>query len=146
MASLTLPHLILAWLVLATDGAGRAGEQPPWEQVLGPPQGTWAEPQDSVEWRSDLAAAVVEAAASGRPLFVTLRCLPCKQCAGFDQAVLEGGPLLDPLLRRFITVRIIDAALADLRILPMATHQEPARNHWPRAGLVPKAGRLRRRS
>ena len=102
----------------------------PWAEVLGPAQGEWAPPQDEVRWRSDLFAAVLEAEETGRPLFVTLRCLPCKQCAGFDQAVLEGGPELDPLLRRFITVRLTDAAEADLRILPMSTHQDLDLSWW----------------
>lgn len=127
MGTPSLLHLILTMLAIAPGGSG---EQPPWEEVLGPPQGTWAEPQAKVRWRDDLTAALLEAETSGRPLFVTLRCLPCKQCASFDQAVLEGGPQLDPLLSRFVTVRITDAGKADLRVLPMGTHQDLDLSWW----------------
>ena len=111
-------------------GPARAEPQQPWGEILGPSEGTWAEPQAKVRWRTDLGAAVREAEDTGRPLFVTLRCLPCKQCAGFDQAVLEGGPELDPLLARFVTVRLTDAGQADLRLLPMATHQDLDLSWW----------------
>jgi hypothetical protein len=62
---------------------------------------------------------MAEARQQNRPLFVTFRCLPCKQCSAFDKEVLEGGTDLDPLLNQFITVRLTDAAAIDLRVFPM---------------------------
>jgi len=110
--------------------AGPGSPERPWAEILGPARGSWPPAAEEVRWREDLLDALDEAADSGRPLFVTLRCLPCKQCADFDRAVLEGGPELDPLLRRFVTVRLTDAAAADLRLLPMATHQDLDLSWW----------------
>ena len=62
-----------------------------WIEILGPSRAQLPFPQPQVVWRGDLNAALKEAQETKRPLFVTLRCLPCKQCASFDQAVLEGG-------------------------------------------------------
>jgi hypothetical protein len=38
-------------------------------------------------WSDDLTAALATAKAENRPVFVTLRCLPCKQCSAFDKDV-----------------------------------------------------------
>ena len=87
-------------------GVARAGD-PDWATILKPvDRASWPKPAAEVVWREDMAAALAEAKASGKPLFVTFRCLPCKQCMSMDQAVLDGGPTLDPLLKRFITVRL----------------------------------------
>src|SRR6186713_1267977 len=72
-----------------------------WEQVLGPPRGQLPAPLPDVKWRSDLGNAMAQAKRENRPLFVTMRCLPCKQCSAFDKNVLEGGAELDPLLKQF---------------------------------------------
>src|SRR5829696_5089380 len=98
-------QLVLAVTVLALLGAGQAGTAVDWEDVLGPSTARLPAPQETVRWRGDLAGALREAQAENRPLFVTLRCLPCKQCSAFDKNVLEGGSDLDPLLEQFVTVR-----------------------------------------
>ena len=69
----------------------------------------WPDAQAQINWRKDLKAAFSEAQLADRPLFVTFRCLPCKQCLDFDKSVLDGGPELGPLLKSFITVRLTDA-------------------------------------
>ena len=101
-----------------------------WSVILAATPAELPEPQDEVEWRSDFPAALREADKTGRPLFVTLRCLPCKQCASFDQDVLEGGDELTPLLRQFITVRITDAMQIDLARLPVAGFQDLDMSWW----------------
>src|SRR5690242_20326004 len=79
-----------------------ATEKIDWGQILAPsPKVQFPPPMEAVKWRSDLGNAMEQARRENRPLFVTLRCLPCKQCSAFDKDVLEGGPLLDPLLRQF---------------------------------------------
>ena len=106
-------------LILGANGVHGA-TMPPWKEILGPPQGnvpSFVSP--TVAWRTNLAAAMAEARQNNRPLFVTFRCLPCKQCADFDKEVLEGGPALAPLLAQFITVRLTDAAAIDLGIFPV---------------------------
>jgi hypothetical protein len=104
---------------------------PDWNAILGTPaQGQPPAPLDKVIWRPDLAAALAEARAANRPLFVTLRCLPCKQCSAFDKDVLEGGPDLDPLFRQFITVRLTSAKDVDMRLLPMDGFEDLDLSWW----------------
>jgi serine protease Do len=120
-------------IAAASSGGARAPQAtsaPDWAEILRPPQGTWPPPQERVVWREELNAALGEAREGGRPLFVTLRCLPCKQCADFDRAVLEGGPLLDPLLARFVTVRLTRADDIDLRLLPIEGFQDLDLSWW----------------
>ena len=120
--------LVLAAGVQETGEAGAAG--PDWTTVLGPWEGTLPPPADEVVWREDLDAALAEARRDGRPLLVTLRCLPCKQCAAFDKDVLEGDPELDPLLARFVTVRLTSMIDVDQRLLPFPGYQDLDLSWW----------------
>lgn len=62
-----------------------------WEEILGPSQGMVPEfAEGEVVWRDDLLAGLAEAREHNRPLLITWRCIPCKQCADFDKSVLEG--------------------------------------------------------
>lgn len=101
-----------------------------WRQVTQPTDAPWPEPLGEVVWRTDLSRALDEARDSGRPLFVTLRCLPCKQCASFDASLMESSPELDRLLSRFITVRLTDAAALDLALLPAEGFQDLDLSWW----------------
>src|SRR5436305_5472683 len=104
---------------------------PPWKEILGPSQGTIPPaPSFRVTWRTDLPAALAEAKEKQLPLFVTLRCLPCKQCAEFDKEVLDGGSDLDPLLAQFVSVRLTNAAAIDLRIFPVEGFQDLDLSWW----------------
>src|SRR3954468_8205665 len=51
----------------------------------------------------------------GKPLLVVLRCVPCLACAGIDASVLN-EPDLQPLLDKFVCVRLINANALDLSI------------------------------
>lgn len=102
-----------------------------WKEILGSSSGTVpADPGGEVVWRSDFAAALTEAEKDGKPVLVTWRCLPCKQCATFDKDVLEGSESLDPLLRRFVTVRLTDASQLDEQYFPYRTHQDLDLSWW----------------
>jgi hypothetical protein len=83
-----------------------------------------------VQWLEDLGVAKSIAAREGRPMFVVMRCLPCKQCADFDAAVLEGGPLLTPLLAQFVTVRLASVQQLDLRQFPLQSMQDLDVSWW----------------
>lgn len=106
----------------------------PWAEILGPAQspapGVQPVPAQSVTWRAELTEARAEAQRTNRPLFVVFRCLPCKQCADFDAEVLEGGERLDPLLARFVTVRLTGAHDVDLRLFPMREFQDFDLSWW----------------
>lgn len=102
-----------------------------WREILGTPAGTLpADPGGEVVWRTDFQAVLKEARETGRPIFVTWRCLPCAQCAEFDKNVLDGSEQLDPLLRRFVTVRMTDASKLDQRYFPYPTHQDLDLSWW----------------
>lgn len=127
--SLLILHalVLLPTCALAQTGSG----EQKWAEILGPQQADIpADPGGSVTWREDFSAALAEAKKTNRPILVTWRCLPCKQCAEFDKNVLEGSESLDPLLRRFITVRMTDAAQLDERYFPYTTHQDLDLSWW----------------
>ena len=124
--------IALAFGALLLSAALQPAEGPPWDEILGTSRGSRPAPQAEVAWRSDLRGALEEARASGRPLFVTLRCLPCKQCADFDKDVLEGGPRLDPLPGPW-----------PRSVLPTATSPPVPRPRWCSDGRAP-SGMTRR--
>ena len=119
------------WVLTFCSIAFALSAAPPWNDILGPAQGT-IPPATSfrVTWRADLPAAQAEAKQKRLPLLVTLRCLPCKQCAEFDKEVLDGGSDLDPLLAQFVTVRLTNAAAIDLRICPVEGFQDLDLSWW----------------
>ena len=81
--------LLLVWLCPASLFAAVN-----WAEILGPSQAEIPLPLGSVVWRHELMPALAEARRDNKPLFVTWRCLPCKQCSAFDKDVLEGGDIL----------------------------------------------------
>src|SRR5690606_16816408 len=46
---------------------------------------------------NDIARGIAEAKRTGKPLFVTFRCVPCKACEGFDAEVAQGSELIQQL-------------------------------------------------
>jgi serine protease Do len=120
--------LLLGLIVLLPSPVALAA--PDWNEILGPSQAKIPAPLADIVWRTDLQKALAESQQTNRPLFVTLRCLPCKQCSAFDKDVLEGGPLLAPLLSQFITVRLTDAKAIDFRLLPAQTYQDLDISWW----------------
>src|SRR4051812_49227167 len=122
-------RIAMALVLLSLASLALAAE-PDWNAILTSGPANLPAPQEKVIWRSDLKASLLEAQSTGRPLFVTLRCLPCKQCSAFDKDVLEGGGELDPMLKQFVTVRLIDANAADLRLLPVEGFQDMDLSWW----------------
>lgn len=101
-----------------------------WKDPLSPSRVKLPTPRDKLVWLDSASSAFEQARAEGRPVFVTLRCLPCDQCAEFDKDVLEGGPLLGPLLRQFVTVRLTSMRELDLRLFPIADFQDLDLSWW----------------
>jgi hypothetical protein len=63
------------------------------------------------DWKKGLEKAKWE----GKPALVVLRCVPCLACAGIDAGVLH-EPELQPLLDKFVCVRVINANALDLSL------------------------------
>ena len=121
-------NVIVALLAVSFAFASMAA--PNWNEILGPSRAEIPLPLDTVVWRRDVNAALADAKRDNKPLFVTMRCLPCKQCSAFDKEVLEGGAELNPVLARFVTVRLTNAANIDLRMFPMEGFQDLDMSWW----------------
>ena len=65
---------------------------------------------------NDLAAGVGAAKASGKPLLVVFRCIPCEACQKFDDDVARRDPVIRDLLDEFVCVRIVQANAIDLTV------------------------------
>jgi hypothetical protein len=64
---------------------------------------------------NDFDKAVAEARRSGRPIFVTFRCVPCKACAGFDAEVAQGSDVITKLAaEKFVALRQVEMKGVDL--------------------------------
>src|SRR4051794_40481981 len=71
--------------------------------------------QGSRDWiYNDLEEGVRDARASGKPLLVVFRCIPCEACQEFDDDVARRDPIIRDLLDRFVCVRIVQANAIDL--------------------------------
>jgi serine protease Do len=65
---------------------------------------------------NDFKKGFAEAKRTGKPLLVTLRCVPCLACAGIDARILQNSVELVPLLDQFVCVRVINANALDLSL------------------------------
>jgi hypothetical protein len=78
-------------------------------------RGDKASLEDSERWiYGDYRGALAKGKETGTPVMVTLRCVPCLACAGFDAEVLRERTELTPLLDQFICVRVINANDLDI--------------------------------
>jgi serine protease Do len=75
---------------------------------------------------NDLAKGFAEAKATGKPLLVVLRCLPCEHCVKLDDELVETDANLRPLLEKFVRVRVISANGLDLSLFQFDTDQSYA--------------------
>ena len=72
---------------------------------------------DAGNWiYNDLAKGIDEARRTGKPLLVTVRCIPCVACAGFDSRVLHYDPQIADLMDKFVRVRIVQGNGMDLSL------------------------------
>lgn len=130
----TILLIIFAFITVAVCGSVlliMADEPKDWQTYITKLQNAnIPEPQKDMVWRYDVKKAFDVAKQTGRPVFVTMRCLPCKQCSIFDKTILDGGPELDPLFKQFITVRLTSAHDLDLNIFPVEDYQDLDLSWW----------------
>ena len=68
-----------------------------------------------VNWiYDDLKYAQEQGRKTGKPLLVTFRCVPCEACKGFDARVRKNDPEIGDLLKRFVTLRLVQMKGVDL--------------------------------
>ena len=117
-------------LVLTGPMMVAAADETNWNEILTDTEIKLPAPRPKVEWLTRFDPAFKQAQEENRPLFVTFRCLPCKQCAEFDQDVLDGGTDLDPLLKQFVTLRLTNAEHIVLNIFPLEGYQDLDLSWW----------------
>ncbi len=71
----------------------------------------------------DLPKAFEEAKATGKPLAVALRCIPCEECVKLDDDLVDKDPRLKPLLEQFVRVRVVGTNGLDLATFQFDTDQ-----------------------
>ena len=66
---------------------------------------------------NDIGQATAEAKKQNKPLFVTFRCVPCKDCAAFDADVANGNERVrDVAKEKFVSVRQVEMKGVDLSL------------------------------
>ena len=64
---------------------------------------------------NDLPAAIAQAKKFNKPIFVTFRCVPCKNCAGFDAEVAKGSDIIAKFAtEKFVSLRQVEMKGVDL--------------------------------
>ena len=64
---------------------------------------------------NDISAGFSEAKRTGKPLFITFRCVPCVDCLGFDGEVADGNDAIKQLAsEEFVSVRQVEMKGVDL--------------------------------
>lgn len=65
---------------------------------------------------NDLAKGFAEAKATGKPMFVILRCIPCQECVKLDDDLVNQDKRVRPLLDKFVCVRLVSTNGLDLAL------------------------------
>lgn len=64
---------------------------------------------------NNFSAAIEQAKKTDKPIFVTFRCVPCKNCAGFDAEVAKGSEGIKKLAQeKFVSLRQVEMKGVDL--------------------------------
>jgi hypothetical protein len=72
---------------------------------------------------NDLGKGFAEARRTGKPLLVTLRCIPCEACVKLDDDLVNQDRRVRPLLEKFVRVRLVSANGLDLSLFQFDTDQ-----------------------
>ncbi|MDP1560895.1 MAG: Trx7/PDZ domain-containing (seleno)protein [Pirellulaceae bacterium] len=83
--------------------------------------------ETSTDWiYNNVDQGFAEAKRTGKPLLVTLRCIPCEECVKLDDDVIEADASLQELLKQFVCVRQISTNGLDLSLFQFDTDQSYA--------------------
>lgn len=65
---------------------------------------------------NNLPKAFAEAKSSGKPMVVILRCIPCEECVKLDDELVDKNPAIQPLLDKYVRVRVVSTNGLDLSL------------------------------
>jgi hypothetical protein len=103
----------IALFLFAFGFAGAAGAQEREQKVRNDRKTV---EEDGYWIYNDLPKAIDEAKKTGKPLLVTIRCIPCEACAKLDAQVVNRDPVVRKLLDEFVCVRVVQANGLDLSL------------------------------
>ena len=72
---------------------------------------------------NDLDKACETARREGKPILVSMRCLPCEECVKLDDELIDNDRVIRPLLEKFVRVRIVGTNGLDLKTFQYDTDQ-----------------------
>ena len=72
---------------------------------------------------NDIPGAFEKAKATGKPIVVVLRCLPCHECVKLDDELVDTDPVIRPLLEQFVCVRQVATNGLNLKLFQFDTDQ-----------------------
>jgi serine protease Do len=72
---------------------------------------------------NDLAKGFEQAKATGKPIVVVLRCIPCEECVKLDDELVDTDPVIKPLLEKYVCVRVVGTNGLDLSLFQSDTDQ-----------------------
>jgi len=114
------PWLIALCLCGLVFVAGHANAQTGEQKVRGDKAKVEA---DGFWIYNKLPLAMADAKASGKPIIVVLRCIPCKECVKLDDELVDKDERLRPLLEQFVRVRVVSTNGLDLSLFQFDTDQ-----------------------
>lgn len=65
---------------------------------------------------NDLFSGIEASTRNGKPMIVTLRCIPCEECVKLDDELIESDPKMRDLLDQFNRVRLVSTNGLDLSL------------------------------
>jgi serine protease Do len=116
--SAQIPVTILCLIIAGLAQPRKAAAQAPLQNTLG-------DQNIAPFWTYDnLDLGVKQARETGKPLLVTIRCVPCHACRGMDQKVVNPTDFqLITLMNQFVCVRIVQAWGLDLSLFQYDMNQ-----------------------
>ena len=72
---------------------------------------------------NDLDKAYQSARETGKPILVSMRCIPCEECVKLDDDLIDNDPAVRPLLDQFVCVRVVGTNGLDLNTFQYDTDQ-----------------------
>lgn len=72
---------------------------------------------------NDVPEAYRQAKAFGKPIMAVLRCIPCEECVKLDDDLIQNDPIIAPLMKEFVLLRLTGTNGLDLKTFQYDTDQ-----------------------